>query len=125
MLKINYKFEANNSKKFYYLFCYLYVEVTEIIKSFLLVSGKGKCQDHYPSQPSHIHNETSVSVQLKHSSYWSNVIFCCSLKLKFRVLLDVYGDSTLRKLSSFVQPINERTGIKRSVTADVARPECV
>jgi len=75
MLKINYKFEANTSQQIYYLFWYLYAELTKIVRLFLLASGIGKCQDHYPSQPSNIHNETSVSVQLKHSSYWSTVIF--------------------------------------------------
>jgi hypothetical protein len=81
-LKINYKYKANYSKKIYYLFCYLYVEVTKIVILFLLASGIGKCQYHSPSQPSHIHNETSGSVQLKLSSHWSAVIFCCLLKLK-------------------------------------------
>ena len=65
MLKINYKFEANDSNKIYYLFCYIFMY---IIRLFLLVSGRGKCQDHSPSQPSHIQNGTSKSVQLKHSS---------------------------------------------------------
>jgi len=48
MLKINYKYEANDSKKIYYLFCYFYVEVTKIVGIFLLASSVGKCQDHSP-----------------------------------------------------------------------------
>jgi hypothetical protein len=45
-LKINYKYEANDSKKIYYLFCYIYVEVTKIVRLFLLASSTGKCLDH-------------------------------------------------------------------------------
>jgi len=73
MLKINYKFETNNSKKINYFL----LSLCRSYKNRQIISVSIRYRE--VSRPlhlaaSHVHNETSVSVHLKHSSYSSTVI---------------------------------------------------
>jgi hypothetical protein len=107
-LKISYKFEANISKKLYSL----YVKIMEMLGLVLLVSGAGKWLDHSRSQPSHIHNRTSVPVQLKHSYQLSAVIFllCAETKVLF-----AFGCLWGLKVAPFCSQLTKRTEFKRKV----------